>query len=88
MLLNKFFITKVQHEHTLLNIISWIYSRSEEQLFRGDFLVASSKQDENCPITFIPSHFPFHILSRTNDARKPIISEISFFTRRPECRNS
>ena len=83
MLLNNFFITKVQHEHTCSNIISRIYLRSEEQYF----LVAAFKHEKNCPITLIPSNFPCHILSRSNSARKSIIGEISFFTLKPECRN-
>ena len=79
MLLNKLFITKVQHEHICSNIISRIYSRSKNNCFEGHVLVAASKHDENCPITFIPSTSPCHILSYSNSGRKSIIGEINFF---------
>ena len=66
MLLNKFFITKVQNEHTCLNkITSRSYSRSEEQPFGRQFEIAASKHDENCLITFVPWNFPYNILSIT-----------------------
>ena len=41
--------------------------------------MAASKHDENCPITFIPSTSPCHILSYSNSGRKSIIGEINFF---------
>ena len=55
--------------------------------FRWNFLVAASKHEENCPITFIPSNFSCHICSRSNSARKSIIGKINCFTRRPECKS-
>ena len=60
MLLNKFFITKVQHEHTCSNIISKIYTRSEDICFGGHLLITASKHDENCPITLV-----FHQISQS-----------------------
>ena len=87
MLLNKLFITKVQHEHTCSNITSTIYSRSKNNCFEGHVLAAAFKHDENCPITFIPSTSPCHILSYSNSARKSIIGEINFFRGKPGCKN-
>ena len=49
--------------------------------------MATSKHEENYPITYIPPNLPRHILSRSNSARKSIMGKISSFTRNPECRN-
>ena len=56
-LLNKFFITKVQHEHTCSKIISRIYSRSEEKLFwrafpSSSFQTCRELSDYLCSIKF------------------------------------
>ena len=80
MLLNKFFITL---------LLYYMFKHNFKDLFNcfgGRFLVAGFKHDENCPITFIPSNFPCHILSRISSVRKSIIGERSFFTRKPKCR--
>ena len=55
--------------------------------FGGLCIMPTSKHDKNGPITFIPSNFQCHILSRSNIVWKLIIVEISFFTHKPECRN-
>ena len=64
--------------------------------FGRHFLVAASKHDENYLITFILPHFRYHILpsnfsclilSDSNSTRKSKIGKVSFFTRKPECRN-
>ena len=65
MLLNKVFITKVQNEHTCLNIISRIYSRSEEHLFRRTFTSSNLKSWRKLSnYLIIPSNLPCHILSK------------------------
>ena len=58
MLLSKFFITKVQYDHTCSNIISRIYSRSEEHLFWSTFTSSSFWTWQKLPnYSIIPSNF-------------------------------
>ena len=60
MLLNKFFITKVQHEHKCSNKFQGFIQDQKNICFGGHLLAAASKHDENCPITLL-----FHQISHS-----------------------